>query len=254
MAKLMFMDAGPVISLVMSRLVWTLPELKKRYGGKFYITPAVRRELVDRPLSVKRFQFEAMQVMKLIREGVLELYDDVPKGILDELNRLANNSFSIRGRPMDIIQSGELESVACALKTGADAVVVDERTLRLFIENNDEMKKLLEHRFQKPVQVNNDNMQSFSRKLKGITILRSVELAAAAFSLGLLDAYIPETKEMNWAEGMQAAAKETGKKETGSSMLLDSVLWALKSNGCAVTEHEIEEIKKYLLKWKRLKR
>ncbi len=241
MAKLIFLDAGPVISLVMSRLVWTLPELQKHYGGKFCITPAVHRELIERPLSVKRFQFEAMQVLKLIREDVLEVYKDVPQGTLKELGQLANNTFSIEGRNMEVLQSGELESVACALETKADAVVIDERTLRLFIENNAEMKRLLERRFQKKVQANAGNMQSFSGKLKGITILRSVELAAAAFSLGLLDAYIPEAKEM----------KQAGGKEDGKLMLLDSVLWALKSSGCAVSEHEIEEIKKYVLRKKR---
>ena len=49
MTAILFFDAGPVISLVMSRLAWLLPDLKKQFGGKFYITPAVKNELVDRP-------------------------------------------------------------------------------------------------------------------------------------------------------------------------------------------------------------
>jgi len=33
MVKALFFDTGPIITLVMSRMVWILPELKKKYGG-----------------------------------------------------------------------------------------------------------------------------------------------------------------------------------------------------------------------------
>src|SRR3989344_2325836 len=120
--KILFFDAGPIISLVMSRVAWILPELKKKFGGKFYITPAVQKELVERPLSVKRYEFEALQVMKFIREGVLEVYTNVPQKKVQELQLLANTSFSIAGKSMDIIQSGEMESVASALQLKAAVV------------------------------------------------------------------------------------------------------------------------------------
>lgn len=227
----LFFDAGPIISLVMSRLDWILPELKKRYGGKFYITPAVKMELVERPINVHRFQFEALQVLKHIREGVLEVYEDIPQKKITELQRLANRSFRIGKWTMDIMQAGEMESVACALEIGAAAVVMDERTLRLFIENYTEMEKLLEHRFKKDVVPDLKAMKSFSSQLKGIKIIRSIELVATAYKLGLLNSYIP-------------------KRKPGKELVIDSVLWATKFNGCAVTGHEIEEIKRYLLKGK----
>ncbi len=226
--KIIFFDAGPVISLVMSRLVWILPELKKKYGGKFYITPAVRLELVERPINVHRFQFEALQVMKLINDGVLEVYEKVPKEKALELKEMANSSFSIDGKNMDILQSGEVESVAAAWESGAEAVVMDERTLRLFIENSGEMEKLLERRFRKNVVSDGRMMRNFSERLKGITIIRSVELVGVAYKLGLLDGYVPRQKG-------------------GRELLVESILWAEKYNGCAVTEQEIEEMKKELL-------
>lgn len=234
--KILFFDAGPVISLVMSRLVWILPELKKKFQGRFYLTPAVQRELVERPLTVRRFEFEALQVMKLIREGILEKYNHVPQKKVLELQSLANSSFQLNGKNMDILQSGEMESVASALELKA-AVVMDERTLRLFIENREEMKKLLENRFQKTVRVDKAKMNLFSNSLQGITIIRSIELVGVAYKLGLLDSYIPLAKE-----------QEPGTAEkAGQNILLDSILWSVKYNGCAVTEHEIEEIKEYLL-------
>jgi hypothetical protein len=229
MEKAIFFDSGPIISLVMSRLMWIIPKLKEKYGGKFYITPAVRRELIERPIKIKRFEFEALQTLKLIREGVLEVYNKVPKNKVNELEKLANGAFKIKNKFMDVVQAGELESVACALEIGAEAVVMDERTLRLFIENSKEMEKLLEFRFKKDVTSVPGNIRQFSKKLKDVKIIRSIELVGTAYKLGILDDFTPKMR---------------GGKET----LLDSVLWATKFNGCAVTVSEIAEAKRFLLK------
>ncbi len=227
--KIVFFDTGPIISLVMSRLVWILPELKKKYGGKFYITPAVKKELVTRPMDIKRFEFEALQALRLIKDGVLEVYEKVPSAEVERLSRIANSSFLAGKKNMEVVQSGEIESVVCALQADAEAMVMDERTLRLLIENSSEMKALLERRFNKPIAVNKERIKEFAREVGSIRIIRSVELVGVAYKMGLLDAYIPEQKN-------------------GREILVESVLWAAKYNGSAVTEHEVEEIKKYLLK------
>ena len=227
--KILFFDTGPIITLVMSRLIWILPELKKKYGGKFYITPSVKRELITRPMDIKRFEFEALQALKLIKDGVLEVYEDVPEKEVARLHLLANSSFKIDNENMEVVQSGEIESIVCALKAGAEAMVMDERTMRLFIENNKEMKALLERRFNKTVSVDAEKMKQFSKELGSINIIRSIELIGVAYKMGLLDSYIPTQKD-------------------GKEVLLEAVLWAAKYNGSAVTEHEVEEIKDFLLK------
>ena len=183
---------------------------------------------MERPLSVKRYEFEALQVMKFIREGILEVYTNVPQKKVEELKTLANSSFSIRGKSMDIIQSGEMESVAAALQLNA-AVVMDERTLRLFIENSPELQGILEYRFSSKIQADKIKIKQFSASLQGIPIIRSTELVGVAYKMGLLDGFIPPGKD-------------------GKDTLLDSVLWATKYNGCAITEQEIEELKEYLMK------
>jgi len=226
--KSLFFDAGPIITLVMSRLHWILPKLKEKFGGKFYITPAVKYELVDRPLNVKRYKLEALQVNKMICEGLLEVYTNVPKSRATKLINLANSSFKLNGKNMDIMQAGEVESVVCALQENAAGVVMDERTLRLLIENNRKMKRLLESRFKKKVEVNNGKMDEFSSQFKGLKIIRSIELASVAYKMGLLDSY-----------GKCIKNKQ--------SNIVDAVLWATKFNGCAVTEHEIDEIGRILL-------
>ena len=228
MANILFFDAGPIISLVMSRLAGILPELKKQFNGRFYITPAVKYELVDRPLNVKRFEFEALQTLKLINDGVFEVYDNVPQKKVTRLGTLANSAFRVKNKPIDIVQSGELESLACALDLNA-AIVMDERTLRLFMENSKDFTELLESRFQSTVQADAEKIKLFSQEAQNVTIIRSIELVGVAYKLKILDPYIPKQKD-------------------GRALLVDSVLWATKYNGCAVTEHEIEELKAVLLK------
>ena len=228
MVKAIFFDTGPIITLVMARLDWILPKLKEKFGGKFYITPAVKRELVERPIKIKRFEFEALQVLKLIREGILEVYSDVPTEKIRKLKVFTNSAFKISNRIMDVVQEGELEAVVVALENGADAVVIDERTLRLLIEESSAMEKLLEMRFKRDVKVDPIKIKQFSQQFKNLKIIRSIELVGVAYKLGLLNDYIPKLRE-------------------GKKTLVDAVLWATKYNGCAVTNHEIEEMKLTLL-------
>jgi hypothetical protein len=225
--KILFFDSGPIISLVMSRLGWILPELKKKFNGKFYITPAVKYELVDRPITIRRFEFEALEVMKLLREGILEVYDKIPGKQVRLLTNLANSSFKANGKKIDVMQKGEMEAVACALQEKA-GLVIDERTLRIYIEDSKNMEKLLERRFKHDVKSDKNKMLQFNKMVKNVPIIRSIELASVAYKLGILNSYIPKIRN-------------------GKNFLVDGILWSTKYNGCAVTEHEIEEIKIFLL-------
>jgi len=231
MEKAIFFDTGPIISIVMSRMSWILPELKKKYGGKFYITPAVKRELVERPLNIKRFEFEALQTLKLINDGIFEVYEKIPKQKIVQLTSLANNSFTINNKNVDIVQSGEMESVAAALDLGAEAVVVDERTTRLLVEGSTELEKMLSRKFQKEVVADHQKLTQVFKLLDGLKIIRSVELVAVAYRMSLFDSYQPPQKD-------------------GKEVLVDSVLWAMKFNGCAVSEDEIGDLKTVLLSGK----
>ena len=129
---------------------------------------------------------------------------------------------------MDIIQEGEIQSIVAASELNVP-IVIDVRTLRLFVENGKEMKSLLERRFKRTVVADKQKIDLFSSHFKNVKIIRSIELISVAFKLGYLDVYIP-------------------KRKYGKTVLVDSLLWAVKSNGCAVTEHEIEEIKQELLR------
>ncbi len=228
MTGAIFFDSGTIISLTIARLSWLLPHLHKHFNGPFYITPAVYKELVERPLEIRRFEFEALQVMKLVREGTLQVYTKVPVREVKELTRLVNTSVMLNGKNLDLMQEGEMQSLACVLENPGSVLAMDERTLRYLIEDGEQLTNLLRERFQKEVVPNKAQLQQCATIFKGVNIIRSTEILAVAFSLGLLKEYVPPQKD-------------------GSTVLLDAVLWAVKYGGCAITALEIEQLKKDVL-------
>ncbi len=228
--KSLFFDSGPLMSLTMNNLLGILQPLKEKFGGEFYITPTVRKELVERPLEIKRFEFEALQILKLLREGTLKLYEKPLKGVMD-LSTYANRSIVAKdkGCCMEIIHGGELETVAASLQEGSNTVAIDERTIRLLMENSEELKSLIEARLHEKVILDRKMAGQFQSLIKGMKVIRSAELVGMAYQFGILNNYLPPLKR-------------------GREILLDSVLWGLKLKGCAIIGEEIEELKRVLLK------
>lgn len=221
------LDAGPVISLTTNNLLWLLKGLQEHYNGSFCITEAIKKELVDRPLETKKFKFEALQVLEYVKSGVLQLIDNANlENETIKLLNLANSIFKIKGNWMHIVHYGEMSGLAACKQLNSDAFVVDERTTRLLIEDPERLIEIWEKTLHEKVSVNEDNLKAFRDSMKNIKLIRSVELVTMAYELGLLDKYI--IKEIE------------NPKET----LLDSVLWGVKLNGCAVSRKEIEEILK----------
>ncbi|RMF06091.1 hypothetical protein D6764_03095 [Candidatus Woesearchaeota archaeon] len=232
MGKLVVLDSGPIISLVLNNLLQFLEPLKERMGGEFVITPAVRAELIDRPIQGKRFEFEALRVLRHIREGTLTFISS--REAAEEAQKLlsiANQIFQVKGQWMRIIHYAEMEAIALAAIKNAEAVVVDERTTRMLIENPEGLEVRLSKKLHSKVNVNRHNLNEFKRRTRNVKVIRSVELMAVAYELGLLEKYMPENIPERKPE----------------EVLLDAVLWGLKLNGCAISENEIHRIKQLLL-------
>ena len=100
---------------------------------------------------------------------------------------------------------------------------MDERTIRLLIEDPKKLEHILEHRLHTKVYVEGKNLRKFRDFTKNIKLIRSVELVTLAYELGLLDKYIPNLP---------------GGKKT----LLESLLWGVKLDGCSVSKREIGQI------------
>ena len=218
-------DAGPIISLATNNLLWVLPELKKKYGGNFFITPNVRKEIIDHPLKSHRFELEAMQVNDLIVSGVLEEIDlKNMTGFTDSLLSLANHSFRVGKKNLQILQTGEIETIAAASMICADAVIIDERTARLYLEDDIRLQNILSNKLHTTVDKNDKNKQTFLKKTGDIQVLRLIELIVAAFDLGLLKKYS--------VTSLQDSEKR----------VLAAALWALKIRGAAISKEEIKYI------------
>ncbi|RME77352.1 hypothetical protein D6774_04715 [Candidatus Woesearchaeota archaeon] len=222
-------DAGPIISLATNNLLFILKELKNQFDGVFLVSNSVIGELVDAPLKTRKFKFEALQVLKLLRERTLiAAYSPQIDEITVTLERLANNIFHCHHHPITILQRGELSSLALAIHRGADAVVVDERITRILIESPQSLVKIFERRLRTKVWVDRNTLDQFSSLTRDVRILRSTEIVAVAFEKGLLDQFLAQIPDAR-------------------RVLLDALLWGLKLNGCAISEREIEKIEKAIL-------
>ena len=224
--KSIIFDAGPIISLATNNLLWIRAPLKKQFNGKFYITDAVKRELVDKPFETKKFKFEAIQVEKIIEDGILEVIDS--ENIRQQtpllLNK-ANETFKAYNNYMKIVHYAEMSVIAAALEIKADAIVIDEKTTRFLIENPKNLTEIFRKTFHISVKVNESNLKEFRNTVKTLKVIRSVELVAIAFEKAILDTYMTRLPNSR-------------------VQLLESVLWGVKLNGCAVSKDEISQIMK----------
>ena len=228
--KSLIFDAGPVISLATNNLLWILRPLKEKFNGKFYITDAVKKEIVDKPLDTKKFKFEAIQIEKILEEGILEVIDsDFIRSKSPSLLNTANQIFKAYNNYMNIVQFGEISAVAAAIELKADAIAIDEKITRSLIENPKVVLNIIKQTLHTSVSINESNLKEFGNTTNGLKVIRSVELVTIAYELGVLDNYI--TKLPN-------ARKN----------LLESILWGVKLNGCAVSKDEIEQIMKLEIK------
>lgn len=222
--KSIIFDAGPIISLATNNLLFILPPLKKEFSGKFYLTSSVKKELVDRPFEIKKFKFEAIQIEKLIEDGVLEIIDnDFIRNESPKLLEMANTTFRAFNNYMQLVHFAEMSALATAISMNADAVVIDEKTTRLLMENPKILLEILKKTLHTSISVNELNLKNFRIRTKNIRTIRSIELVAVAYEHGFLDDYVTKLPDAR-------------------RNLLESVLWGVKLGGCAVSRDEIGQI------------
>lgn len=217
--KSLVFDTSSIISIVTNDLLWVLGPLKKMFNGEFYIPYSVREELVDKPLTIKRFKLEAIMINKLINDHVLNVYNELnAQDLLEHIN----NIYLVDNKPVKIVSLAEVEALALFLRVQSSSYVVDERTMRLVIEDQEKLRLLLEKKLHTKVDMNKDLLKEFQHIVEGVKVIRSTELLIMAYEKGFLNQYI--------------TAKNTDKD------LVDGLLWGLRLNGCAISTEEIDEI------------
>ena len=221
MTDLIF-DTSSIISLATNNLLGVLIELKKKFKGDFLISDAVRMEILDNPLNSKKYKLEAIMISELVQNNIFRIYSkiNIEQKTIRVMN-ICNNIFLAYNNPIHILDKAEVESlVLTQLLKGV--YIVDERNIRLMVEDYRKLALPLERKLDTKIKIDNQNLKLFKQEISNIKIIRSAELMAVAFELGLFREY---------------ENKYAGKKE-----ILDGILWGLRLRGCAISTDEIEEL------------
>ena len=222
-------DTSAVISISANNLLEVLFALKQHFQGEFFISPAVKRELIDNPLHTRRFELQAVLLADFIAKGSLKFLQHLAvEHKAAELTDVINRIFSINGKPLSIVDPAEVEGLVLAKMLKAEAYVIDERTLRLLVEDYHNLVRLFERKFGMRVGVDKSALHGFQDFLGDVHILRSAELMTVAFELGLFHGYL---------DGKQLI-RDYEKK------MLEGILWGLRLRGCAISTREIEDVLK----------
>lgn len=207
----------------MNGMLSVIEKLKENFDGEFILPPRVRNEVVDRPMKIKKYKLEALQVQDMIRRGIFKLSTDiVPQQKIDkEVKRLLKITNGVlrttqTGEKIKIIHEGEAGCLAFSNLCGCkNVIVVDERTTRMLTEAPKNLEGMMEKKLHTPLDVE----LSLLDELKNFKFIRSAELLFVAYKKGL----IPIKKDRD---------------------LLDALLYGVKFKGAAISSVEIEEMKK----------
>jgi len=221
--KYLIFDSGPIISLTMSGMLSILAKLKEVFRGEFVITPSVKYEIVDKPMKIKKYKLEAVQVKDLLDKGILKLSSTIiPDNKLNaETKRILKITDSVirttsTKEKIKIIQEGEASCLAFAnLCNCENAIVIDERTTRLLTEAPQNLEKMMEKKLHMQLDSNFSSIKEF----RNFKFIRSAELLYIAHKKGLIP--IKRSKD-----------------------LLDALLYGVKFHGAAISEQEIQEMER----------
>jgi hypothetical protein len=220
--KSLVFDTSSIISLATNNLLWVISELKKRYNGNFYVSNSVKKEIIDNPLKSKKYKFEALTIMELIKNNDIEIYNIDLNAKKEKLLNLANHIYRAKNEYLNIVHDADMESLALANAINADAYVVDERTTRLLIENPKKLNELFNKKLHTDVDYDVRILRDFQNEIGKINILRSADLMTIVYEKGLLDKYV-------FSENLRKS-------------VLEGVLWGVKLRGCSISIEEIDDI------------
>jgi predicted nucleic acid-binding protein len=222
--KVLIFDSGALISFSMNGITDYIRKLREVFKGKFLVTSEIKKEIVDKPITIKRFQLEALKLKQLLDDKVLELpsslgiNDSQITSKMNEILSISNNTFQGTKKNIHILDSGEASCLALSKildeKKIKNVLVIDERTTRLLVEKPENLLRIFERKMNIKITSKQQNYKFFS----GFKIIRSAELVYVAYKKGL-------TKLKN-------------------KNVLDALLYAVKFKGAAISRDEIEEIKR----------
>ena len=232
-------DSGTIISCAMNCILWVFDELKQQ-GIRFIVPAGVKNEVIDSGLKSEKFKYEAIRVLHHFVNGTFESYDEDLSKETSELLSYANSSFYINNKQLKVLEDTDAQVAVLAKKLNADALLTDERTLRLFIENPDAISGFLQNKFHTKVEVNEKSLHRFSDYMENMPVIRSVDLVVYAIENGVFD---PTIKRCSIVKNIDC------RKE-----IIRGLLYALRFSGCAVSFEEINDYVNLVLRDKNAKK
>ena len=221
MTKFLIVDAGPFISLTLNGMLYVFENLKKKFPEiKIIITSQVKKEVIDRPFKIKKYELEAIKITDLLDKKILTLSSEFVQNRLLEketsaIIKSADSLLTGAGEIIRPIQEGEASCLAFSKLCGKENLIaIDERTTRLLTESPESLQNLMEKKTHMKLNFNGKNLKDF----KNFRYIRSSELLFIAYKNDLL-----------------------GLKK--DKQILDAVLYSVKFKGTAVSSKEIEEMK-----------
>ena len=215
-------DSGALISFSMNGITDIIKKLKEIFKGRFLITSEVKKEIIDVPMKIKRFELEALKLKQLLDERILEfpssfgIKDSEVTKKRDEILNIANSTFNSEGKDIHIMDTGEASCLALGKMLNErkikNVIVIDERTTRILAEKPENLRRFLEKKLHVKIRTKG-NLRFF----KDFKIIRSAELVYVAYKKRLV------------------------KLKNGD--VLSALLYAVKFKGAAISGDEIEEIK-----------
>jgi hypothetical protein len=247
--KYLVFDAGPIISLTMNGMLPVIERLKSVFDGEFILTPAVKREVVDRPMKIKKFKLEALQVQDMIDKGIFKMSGDIisnqkldreAKKVLKSANGVLRSTTT--GEKISIIQAGEAACLAfvnlvkasngmTSAGPGDCVIAIDERTTRMLTEAPQNLEGMMEKKLHTPLDATPALLDGF----KNFKFIRSAELLYIAWKKDLI---LTTRNSVPSKKGTNVPAS------SGNKELLDALLYGVKFKGCAISSVEIEEMKR----------
>jgi len=223
--KAIIFDSSTLINFAINGLLQEFRELKKMFDGRFLITKEIVGEIIDKPMKIKRFELEALKLKELITDNVLEMPssfgidENKISRMTSEIMNLSNNTFFGQGNAMHIIDVGESSCLALSRllneKGIKNVLSVDERTMRLLCEKPENLMAIFQKKLHTDLKMKKENLKFF----QGFNFIRSTELIFIAYKKGIV-------------------------KLRNHGNVLDALLYAMKLNGCSISEQEINEMKR----------
>ena len=223
--KAIIFDSSTLINFAINGLLQEFRELKKLFDGKFLITKEIVGEIIDKPMKIKRFELEALKLKELITDKIIEMPSSLGideskiSRMTTEIMNITNNTFFGQGNAMHIIDIGESSCLALSKlldeKGIKNVISVDERTMRLLCEKPENLFAIFQKKLHTDLKFKKENLKSF----QNFKFIRSTELIFIAYKKGIV-------------------------KLRNHGNVLDALLYAMKLNGCSISDDEISEMKR----------